>query len=122
LLASFSALSWLPSQHAQLSDAAKSAVLIEFNYGVFPNLTYGIASNQELKLDVYRPQGATAPTPVVMLIHGGGGRVGYKSRLHEEQSGATRFKQHAGSRDEAHRERGLRERGRSSREGRGIGC
>jgi predicted peptidase len=70
-----------PAAHAQLSDAAKSAVLIEFKYSVFPNLTYGIASNQELKLDVYRPQGSTAPTPVVILIHGGGGVRGDKNKV-----------------------------------------
>lgn len=70
-----------PTAHAQLSDAAKSAVLIEFKYSVFPNITYGIASNQELKLDVYRPQGAAAPTPVVMLIHGGGGVRGNKNNV-----------------------------------------
>jgi acetyl esterase/lipase len=66
--------------HAQLSDAAKSAVLIEFKYSVSPNLTYGTASNQELKLDVYRPEGAKAATPVVMYIHGGGGVRGDKNK------------------------------------------
>jgi acetyl esterase/lipase len=57
---------------AQLSEAAKSAVLISTHYDVLPNITYGIANNYELKLDVYRPTTAKAPTPVVMLIHGGG--------------------------------------------------
>ena len=57
---------------AQLSEAAKSAVLISTRYEVLPNITYGIANNYELKLDVYRPTTAKAPTPVVMLIHGGG--------------------------------------------------
>jgi len=57
---------------AQLSEAAKSAVLISNSYEVLPNITYGIANNYELKLDVYRPTNAKAPTPVVMLIHGGG--------------------------------------------------
>ena len=57
---------------AQLSEAAKSAVLISSHYDVLPNITYGIADNYELKLDVYRPTTAKAPTPVVMLIHGGG--------------------------------------------------
>jgi acetyl esterase/lipase len=69
-----------PAAHAQLSDAAKSAVLIEFKYSVSPNLTYGTASNQELKLDVYRPEGAKVPTPVVMYIHGGGGVRGDKNK------------------------------------------
>jgi len=58
---------------AQLSDAAKSAVLIGNRYDVLSNITYGIANNYELKLDVYRPTAAKASTPVVMLIHGGGG-------------------------------------------------
>jgi acetyl esterase/lipase len=57
---------------AQLSEAAKSAVMISSHYDVFPNITYGVANNYELKLDVYRPTTAKAPTPVVMLIHGGG--------------------------------------------------
>jgi acetyl esterase/lipase len=57
---------------AQLSEAAKSAVLISNNYEVLPNITYGIASNQELKLDIYRPTDAKVSTPVVMMIHGGG--------------------------------------------------
>jgi acetyl esterase/lipase len=57
---------------AQLSDAAKSVVLIGNRYDVLPNITYGIANNYELKLDVYRPTTAKASTPVVMLIHGGG--------------------------------------------------
>jgi acetyl esterase/lipase len=60
------------SAQAQLSEAAKSAVLISSHYDVLPNITYGIADNYELKLDVYRPTTAKAPTPVVMLIHGGG--------------------------------------------------
>ena len=57
---------------AQLSEAAKSAVLISNHYDVVPNITYGVADNYELKLDVYRPTTAKAPTPVVKLIHGGG--------------------------------------------------
>jgi len=35
-------------------------------------VTYHIASNQENKLDLYVPRGATGPTPVLMYIHGGG--------------------------------------------------
>jgi acetyl esterase/lipase len=57
---------------AQLSEAAKSAVLISNHYDVLSNITYGIADNYELKLDVYRPTSTKAPTPVLMLIHGGG--------------------------------------------------
>src|ERR1700723_1686269 len=65
-------LVWSAAAWAQLSEAARSAVLISTNYDVLPNITYGIANNYELKLDVYRPTTAKAPTPVVMMIHGGG--------------------------------------------------
>src|SRR5579862_1370847 len=65
-------LVFIPAASAQLSEAAKSAVLISTDYEVLPDITYGIANNYELKLDVYRPTNAKAPTPVVMMIHGGG--------------------------------------------------
>jgi acetyl esterase/lipase len=68
---SFQCLFSAPAQ-AQLSEAAKSAILISSHYDVLSNITYGVADNYELKLDVYRPTTAKAPTPVVMLIHGGG--------------------------------------------------
>jgi acetyl esterase/lipase len=61
-----------PAAEAQLSEAAKSAVLISSHYDVLPNITYGVADNYELKLDVYRPTAVKSPAPVVMLIHGGG--------------------------------------------------
>jgi hypothetical protein len=38
---------------AQLSDGARAAILINNRYTVFPDLTYGRASNYELKLDLY---------------------------------------------------------------------
>ncbi len=65
-------LIFTPAAWAQLSEAARSAVRISTDYDVLPNITYGIANNYELKLDVYRPTNTKAPTPVVMLIHGGG--------------------------------------------------
>jgi len=49
---------------AQLSEAAKSAVLISSHYDVLPNITYGVADNYELKVDVYRPTTAKAPPPL----------------------------------------------------------
>jgi acetyl esterase/lipase len=63
---------------AQLSEAERSAVLIGHDYDVTPNITYWVANNYEAKLDVYRPNIATTPTPVVMLIHGGGWVEGTK--------------------------------------------
>jgi acetyl esterase/lipase len=63
---------------AQLSDAEKSAVLIQHDYEVTDNLTYKVANNYEAKLDVYRPRQAKTSTPVVVMIHGGGWVAGTK--------------------------------------------
>ena len=67
---------------AQLSEAERSAVLIGHDYEVSPNITYLEANNYAAKLDVYKPREAKSPTPVVMLIHGGGWVEGSK----EEES------------------------------------
>lgn len=37
-----------------------------------PNLTYATVDGTPLRLDLYRPPNPTAPTPVVLWIHGGG--------------------------------------------------
>jgi len=63
---------------AQLSEAARSAVLIQHDYNVDPNITYLVANGYEAKLDVYRPSQAKSPVPVVMHIHGGGWVAGTK--------------------------------------------
>lgn len=59
------------------SDAASFAADL-FRYQVEPNLVYHTANNYESKLDVYMPPDATAPTPVVVVIHGGGWVEGSK--------------------------------------------
>ncbi|MFN8005937.1 MAG: alpha/beta hydrolase [Terriglobia bacterium] len=61
-----------PSIFAQLSDTASWAALATTQYQIQPNITYLVASNYEAKLDVYRPQNATAPTPALIYFHGGG--------------------------------------------------
>jgi len=63
---------------AQLSDAERALVTILHDYEVTPNITYLVADNYEAKLDVYRPNRAKSPTPVLMFIHGGGWVVGTK--------------------------------------------
>jgi len=66
------------SAGAQLSEAEKSAVLIAHDYEVIPDITYLVANNAPLKLDVYRPTTTKSPTPIVMFIHGGGWVAGAK--------------------------------------------
>jgi acetyl esterase/lipase len=66
------------SGSAQLPDALRTAVLVNHAYDVNSNITYQVANNVELKLDVYHSREAKSPTPVVMMIHGGGWLVSNK--------------------------------------------
>lgn len=59
------------------SDAATFSAEL-FRYHVEPNIVYHIANNYENKLDVYTPADAKGPTPVVVVIHGGGWVEGKK--------------------------------------------
>jgi len=59
------------------TDAASFAAEL-FRYKVEPNIVYHTANNYEDKLDVYTPADAKAPTPVVVVIHGGGWVEGTK--------------------------------------------
>jgi len=64
--------------HAQLSELEKASVLVGNHFKVDANIVYKTASNYDAKLDVYSPSQATAATPVVMMIHGGGWVAGTK--------------------------------------------
>jgi len=68
----------VPISIAQLSEGERAAISIEHGFEITPNITYFEGSNYEAKLDVYRPRGAKSPTPVVLLIHGGGWVAGEK--------------------------------------------
>jgi acetyl esterase/lipase len=59
------------------SDAASFAAEL-FRYEVHTNIVYRVANNYEAKLDVYQPGGKSQPTPVVIVIHGGGWIAGTK--------------------------------------------
>jgi len=59
------------------SDAASFAAALT-RYEVHPNIVYHTANNHENKLDVYKPIGVSQPTPVVVVIHGGGWIEGTK--------------------------------------------
>jgi acetyl esterase/lipase len=63
---------------AQLTEGERAAVNIEHGYEITPNITYFVGNNFEAKLDVYRPKEAKSPTPVVLVIHGGGWVAGEK--------------------------------------------
>jgi len=60
------------------ADAATTFVHVANGYRLTPNITYLRAGGVELKLDVYQPQGATAPTPTLIYMHGGGWTNGSK--------------------------------------------
>jgi acetyl esterase/lipase len=76
LLFSFSAF-------AQNNDAWAFTVSL-WGYHVEPNLVYRTANNFEDKLDVYTPPPGGPPTPVAIIIHGGGWIEGNKeSRVME---------------------------------------
>jgi acetyl esterase/lipase len=49
------------------------------DYDILPNITYSIANNTELKLDLYLPRDR-APKPTLILFHGGGWVDGQKER------------------------------------------
>jgi acetyl esterase/lipase len=68
------------AQTAASTDAATFAAEM-MRYEVHPNIVYHTANNYEAKLDVYTPawsEQASSPTPVVVVIHGGGWIAGTK--------------------------------------------
>jgi acetyl esterase/lipase len=50
------------------------------DYDILPNITYSIANNTELKLDVYLPRSRQEPHPTLIYFHGGGWVAGQKER------------------------------------------
>ncbi len=63
---------------AQLGQTESWVAHVANEYRVVPNVTYLIANNRENKVDLYLPENASGPTPVLMYIHGGGWRQGSK--------------------------------------------
>lgn len=47
-------------------------------YDIIPNITYAVANNTDLKLDVYLPKDHSVPKPTLILFHGGGWVEGQK--------------------------------------------
>jgi acetyl esterase/lipase len=69
---------------AQLSPAARWAATVNEQYLIFPDVTYGVANNYTLKLDIWQHKGDKAPAPTVIYYHGGGWVWG-------DRTGATLF-------------------------------
>lgn len=63
---------------AQTQISSEWAETIALDYNVTPNITYSVANNTELKLDLYLPKNVKAPVPVLLLFHGGGWVAGQK--------------------------------------------
>lgn len=65
---------------AQMSDIAPWVDVASSDYDIQPNITYAIANNTELKLDLYLPKDRSQPKPTLVLFHGGGWVDGAKER------------------------------------------
>ncbi len=65
---------------AQAPGTDKWVDYVAGEYDIQPNLTYAVANNTELKLDLYLPRDRSTPTPTLMLFHGGGWVAGQKER------------------------------------------
>ncbi|MDQ3806407.1 MAG: alpha/beta hydrolase [Acidobacteriota bacterium] len=63
---------------AQTAGSGEWAEYVAGEYEVLPNITYSVANNSELKLDLYLPRNRPAPVPTLMFIHGGGWVEGKK--------------------------------------------
>lgn len=63
---------------AQLSPAAIWTPQAGNNYRIEPNVTYLVANNYELKLDIYKRTDPAGPQPTLIFIHGGGWGGGSK--------------------------------------------
>ena len=63
---------------AQLSDTTAFLADVSNQYRVIPNVAYHVTNNHENMLDLYLPANASGPTPVLMMIHGGGWVQGTK--------------------------------------------
>ncbi len=63
---------------AQLSETTSFLANVSNQYRVVPNVVYHVANNYENKLDLYLPADPSGPTPVLMMIHGGGWVQGTK--------------------------------------------
>src|SRR5882672_3591950 len=55
-----------------LSDTARWASTINEQYWIQPDITYGVANNYTLKLDMWQRKDAQKAAPTLIYYHGGG--------------------------------------------------
>ncbi len=67
-----------------LSAPARWASTVDEQYLIYPDVTYGVANNYTLKLDVWQRKDAKTPVPTLIYYHGGGWIWG-------DRTGATLF-------------------------------
>ncbi len=66
------------SASAQLSDTFHWAASLHNQYRILTDITYSVANDHELKLDLYLPRHASGPVPTLVYFHGGGWVAGSK--------------------------------------------
>jgi acetyl esterase/lipase len=81
-LCSFPAFS--QDKTANLSDTARWASTVNEQYWIQPDITYGVANNYTLKLDVWQRKDQKTAAPTLIYYHGGGWIFG-------DRTGATLF-------------------------------
>ncbi|MGL5876011.1 MAG: alpha/beta hydrolase fold domain-containing protein [Xenococcaceae cyanobacterium] len=74
----FLKISW-----ATLSTSLIWTLELDRNYNIHANITYAIASDRELKLDLYERK-TNKPNPTVLFIHGGGWSDGSKEEVRQD--------------------------------------
>jgi acetyl esterase/lipase len=65
---------------AQTASTDNWTDYVSGEYDIQPNITYAVANNTELKLDLYLPKDRSVPHPTLILFHGGGWVAGQKER------------------------------------------
>jgi acetyl esterase/lipase len=79
-LVGLAAASWLVAADHPLTPAAWAARSVS-HYIDFTDITYLIAGDYEVKLDIHKRKDAISPQPTVIYIHGGGWIGGSKSGI-----------------------------------------
>ncbi len=72
----------VPQVNTTLSPTAHWASILGEQYWIHPDITYGVANNYTLKLDVWQRNDAKTPVPTLIYYHGGGWVIG-------DRTGAT---------------------------------